>query len=235
MLATSERVKFRTIQPGIEFLRSSFSMPRHRHLVPYASVVLAGTLEESGYSGRIRATAGDVLIHPTLDSHANTLVSAGLKLIRLEWHDQSGVGGFYHLDEVDLLARTAERNPRDAAAMLEHLLKEKSALSLGQMNDWPDLLASALAEDGSVEIGHWAEQNRLAAATVSRGFHAAYGIAPAAYRAEVRARNAWMNITRQNASLSTVAHDTGFSDQAHMSRWIRRITGASPGLWRKSA
>jgi hypothetical protein len=75
----------------------------------YATVVLAGTLEEAGYSGRILATAGDVLIHPTMDCHANQMVSAGVKLIRLDWPDTSAVGGLYHLDSIDELARTAER------------------------------------------------------------------------------------------------------------------------------
>jgi AraC-like DNA-binding protein len=226
--------KFRSIRHGIEVFLSSFSLPRHRHLHPYATVVLAGTLEESGDSGRIRASAGDVLIHPVLDSHGNTLVSAGLKLIRLEWRDQSGLGGFYHLDEIDTLARTAEKSPQDAAVLLEQLLQEQIVPSLGKANDWPDMLASALARDCSIEIGAWAHQNRLAPATVSRGFHAAYGISPAAYRAEVRARNAWLQITQQRACLSAIALDNGFSDQAHMTRWIHRITGAPPGVWRKT-
>jgi AraC-like DNA-binding protein len=225
--------KFRTIRPGIEMFCSDFSLPRHRHLHPYATVVLAGTLEDSGYNGRIRATAGDILIHPVLDAHGNTTVSAGLKLIRLEWRDQTGVGGLFRLDGVDILARTAEKSAEDAAILLEDLLREQVTPSPGKANDWPDLLASALAEDSSIEIGEWAEQNNLAPATVSRGFHAAYGIAPAAYRGEVRARNAWLQIRQQSSRLSSIALDTGFSDQAHMTRWVHRISGAPPGEWRK--
>ena len=99
---------FRRVTPGIETLPCSFSLPRHRHLRAYATVVLAGSFEESGYSGRIRATAGDVLIHPAMDCHANQMISAGVKLFRLDWPDTSGVGGLYHLDNVDELARTAE-------------------------------------------------------------------------------------------------------------------------------
>jgi hypothetical protein len=88
---------FRCITPGIETLPCRFSLPRHRHLHAYATGVLAGCLEESGYVGRIYATAGDVLIHPTLDCHANRMVSAGVKLIRLaDWPDTGGVGQLYH-------------------------------------------------------------------------------------------------------------------------------------------
>jgi AraC-like DNA-binding protein len=224
---------FRSIKPGIELMHSSFSLPRHRHLRPYATVVLNGTFDESGYTGRIRAAAGDVLIHPALDCHENVMVSAGVKLIRLEWSDRSGLGGFYHLDDVDMLARVAEKNPEDAAILLENLLRQKSSPSPSQANDWPDQLASALADDRSLEIGTWAEENGLAAATVSRGFQATYGIAPATYRAELRARNAWLGVTRRGEDLATIALDTGFSDQAHMTRWIHRITGATPASWRR--
>jgi AraC-like DNA-binding protein len=224
---------FRAIKPGVEVLPSSFSLPRHRHLHPYATVVLGGAFEESGYSGRIRATAGDVLIHPALDCHGNIMVSAGVKLIRLGWFDRTGLGGFYHLDEVDMLARTAEKSTQDAAILLENLLGQKLSPSPGQANDWPDLLASALAKDGSLEIGAWAEQNGLAPATVSRGFHAAYGVAPATYRAELRARNAWLGVTRRDEGLAAIAIEAGFSDQAHMTRWVHRITGAPPALWRR--
>jgi len=200
--------RFRHITPGIETLPCNFSLPRHRHLRAYATVVLAGTFEESGYNGRIRATAGDVLIHPALDCHGNQMVSAGVKLIRLDWRDASGIGGLYHLDNVDEVGRTA---------------------------DWPDLLLADLAKNASTEIGVWAEVNGLARETVSRGFAAAYGTAPSILRAELRARSAWLLITRGSECLCRIAADTGFADQAHMTRWIHRITGAPPAAWRRNA
>ena len=46
---------FRGTRPGIETLPGRFDLPRHRHLRAYATVVLAGQFEESGYVGRIRA------------------------------------------------------------------------------------------------------------------------------------------------------------------------------------
>lgn len=138
---------FRRITPGIESFDSTFSLPRHRHLRAYATVVLAGTFEEAGYAGRIRATAGDVLIHPTLDCHANQKVSVGVKLIRLEWRDDSGLGGLYHLDEVDELARTAEKDVIEATLLLESVLRKRCLPSSGQRKDWPDLLLTDLANN----------------------------------------------------------------------------------------
>jgi len=224
---------FRRVTPGIETLPCSFSLPRHRHLRAYATVVLAGSFEESGYSGRIHATAGDVLIHPTMDCHANRMVSAGVKLIRLDWPDATGIGGLYHLDEVDELARTAEKDVIEATRLLERALGKKCLPSPGQRNDWPDLLLMDLSKDDATEIGLWAGVNGLAPETVSRGFTAAYGIAPSVLRAELRARSAWLRITRGSDCLCRIAADTGFADQAHMTRWIHRITGAPPAVWRR--
>jgi len=226
--------QFRRVTPGIETLPSSFSLPRHRHLRAYATVVLAGSFEESGYVGRIRATAGDVLIHPSLDCHANQMISAGVTLIRLDWPDTSGIGGLYHLDEVDELARTSERDVIEASLLLQHALRKECLPSPGRRNDWPDLLLVDLARNAATEIGAWAEVNGLARETVSRGFAAAYGIAPSVLRAELRARAAWLRVTRGSDCLCRIAVDTGFADQAHMTRWIHRITGAPPAVWRRN-
>ena len=226
--------RFRHITPGIETLPGNFSLPRHRHLRAYATVVLAGTFEESGYNGRIRARAGDVLIHPALDCHENQMVSAGVKLIRLDWRDASGIGGLYHLDDVDEIARTAEHDVIEATHLLECVLRKKCLPSPGQRNDWPDLLLADLARNASTEIGDWAEVNGLARETVSRGFAAAYGTSPSILRAELRARLAWLRITRGSERLCRIAAETGFADQAHMTRWIHRITGAPPAAWRRN-
>lgn len=196
--------------------------------------MLAGTFTESGYNGRIQATAGDVLIHSDLDCHGNRIVSAGVKLIRLDWEDNSAMGGLYHLDNVDELANRAEKDITEATHLLKLALCERRRPCCGQRNDWPDMLLAELANDASTEIGLWAELNGLARETVSRGFAAAYGIAPSVLRAELRARSAWLRITRGSEDLCRIAADTGFADQAHMTRWIRRITGAPPAVWRRN-
>src|SRR5580704_7994112 len=175
VFAPINSVHFRRIRPGIETLPCSFSLPRHRHLRAYATVVLAGSFEESGYVGRIRATAGDVLIHPAMDCHANQMVSAGVRLIRLDWADRSGIGGLYRVDDVDRLARTAERDVGLAAEMLAAVLGARWPSSPGAKDDWPDALAASLARRPATEIAPWAEAHGLARETVSRGFTAAYG------------------------------------------------------------
>jgi AraC-like DNA-binding protein len=234
MLPTIDSSGFRRITPGIETLPCNFSLPRHRHLHAYATVVLAGSFEESGYNGRIRATAGDVLIHPALDCHGNQMISAGVKLIRLNWRDASGIGGLYRLDSIDEIARTAEKDIIEATHLLKSTLRERRKPSSGQRNDWPDLLLEDLTKYPAIEIGAWAEANGLARETVSRGFSAAYGTTPSILRAELRVRSAWLRITRGSDCLCRIAAETGFADQAHMTRWVRRVTGAPPAVWRRN-
>jgi len=228
-----ESSPFRHITPGVETLPWSFSLPRHRHLHAYATVVLAGCFEESGYNGRIQASAGDVLIHSSLDCHGNPAVSAGVKLIRLPWIDETGVGGLYHLDEVDEIARTSESDLPEATHLLKCALQKKRRRALGQRNDWPDLLLVDLTNNTSIQLGEWAQANGLERETVSRGFAAAYGVPPSVLRAELRTRWAWLRITKGSDCLCRIAAESGFADQAHMTRWVHRITGAPPAAWRQ--
>lgn len=214
-------------------MHHAFSLPRHRHLAAYATVVLAGTLGEAGYTGRIEAKAGDVLIHPRLDCHANQKVSANMCLLRLAWSDPVFSSGLYHIDDLDDLAVTAEKCPRDATLLLAELLRKCAARSPGVRNDWPDMLATELVTDVAIRIGDWARNHQLAPETVSRGFSSAYGVSPEVFKAESRARSAWLRIADGKDDLSAIAVDTGFADQAHMTRWIHRTTGASPGSWRR--
>jgi AraC-like DNA-binding protein len=99
----------------------------------------------------------------------------------------------------------------------------------------PDQLLEDLARYPSREIGVWADGNGLARETVSRGFLAAYGTAPSIVHAELRARSAWLRIIRGSDCLCRIAMETGFADQAHMTRWVHRITGAPPAAWRRNA
>lgn len=227
--------RFRRITPGIESLPCAFNLPRHRHLEAYATVVLEGFYEESGYIGRIRASAGDILIHPSLDCHENRMISAGVRLIRLAWPDVTGVGGLYHLDNFDDIARAAAEDTLEATHLLQRALDAQCVASPGERRDWPDLLLRQLSSDRSTELGSWAEAHHLAPETVSRGFTMAYGVAPSIVRAELRTREAWLRITRGADPLAMVAAEAGFADQAHMTRWIQRVTGASPVAWRRNS
>jgi AraC family transcriptional regulator len=61
----------------------------------------------------------------------------------------------------------------------------------------------------------------------TRVFARSTGVTPYRYVVHLRLRAAVDRIQR-GMSLAEVAADTGFSDQSHLSRWIRRVHGVTP-------
>ena len=223
---------FRQTTPGIEALPEKFALPRHRHLRPYVTIALSGQFLETGYLGRLCATAGDVIVHPALDCHSNQMVSDGVKIIRLDWHTSYGAPGLYRIDNVDEVARAAETDLTHTTFLIREAIRSQPRVTPNRKNDWPDALAADLAHNPNLGINKWSVINGLAPATTSRGFAAAYGVPPKLFRAELRTRDAWLRIARTHDPLSAIAAETGFADQAHMTRWVHSLTGAPPSFWR---
>lgn len=64
-------------------------------------------------------------------------------------------------------------------------------------------------------------------------FRTAAGKTPHQFLLHCRVEAAKDMLLREEASLSGIAVDTGFSDQAHFTRVFRRMTGLTPALWRR--
>lgn len=222
--------RLRSVRQGVEAIPPG-DLPRHRHLGAYATIVVEGCFEQVNYAGRVIVRAGDLLINPTLDCHANFMISSGARILRLHWPLETSVGGVRKLRDADEIIRTAERDTH--LAVLE-LLDEvgRDGLQRGECRDWPDLLAADLATGRAGRIDAWAEAYGLARETVSRGFSKAFGVSPAGFRNELRARRAWCLAISTRDRFAEIAAETGFADQAHMTRSIRTLTGAAPKLWR---
>jgi AraC-like DNA-binding protein len=205
-------------------------MPRHRHNHGYVSLILSGGYEETGDRGRFHVEAGDVLLHSAFDAHLNRFAARDAAILNLElpW-DYEPAGSLARIPDPDFIANAAVRDPREAVS----ILLEDLELVRHESGDWPELLAFDLARDPSLSLGHWATAHRLAAATLSRGFHRVFGLSPASFRAEIRAREAWRRIMAGASRLADLAQELGFSDQAHMSRAVRAITGRPPGQWNR--
>jgi len=229
-------VQLCTVRAGRERLGPGHDRPRHRHLEPYAILVLRGAFAQTSYAGRVRVGAGDLLVQPPLDCHANRMLTPGAEILRLPWPDVADLGGVYPLPDADAIARAAERDPLDAAALARahahahahaHVMTRKRAA-----NDLPDLLAAALVAGTVPSLAAWAERAGVARETVARAFTAAYGVPARRFRVELRARAAWLAIVRTRDPLAAIAAAAGFADQAHMTRDIRALTGAPPAAWR---
>jgi len=203
------------------------TIARHIHDEAYAAVVLDGGYEEAGERGRWRVRAGDVLLHGRFSGHWNHRPGKAL-VLNLPLHGDLSGPAMARVRDPDLLARLAERDPLEAAAaLLEGLTPGVSALS-----DPSDRLAQALSGDDAPSVEAWARDQGVARETAFRWFRDAYGVGPARFRVEARARRAWRLIVEGEAPLADIAADAGFADQAHMSRDVKALTGRPPGAWR---
>jgi AraC-like DNA-binding protein len=221
---------FAQISNGRERWASGAHIPRHRHDRAYAAVVLCGAYEESGSRGRFCVCAGDVLLHDAFDAHLNHFARGGAQIVNLLLEGVPPSFGLGRVFDPDAIARLAERDVLEARAELAAQLRHDPRPGC----DWQDKLAADLLSDSDCRLHRWAREHDLATSTVSRGFRKVFGVAPAVFRWEARARRAFSSIVGSDAPLTMIALATGFADQSHMCRAIRTLTGAAPGHWRRS-
>ena len=219
---------FHTPQFGRERLGAHERIARHRHWGGYITVVIGGHYDEAGFGGRVSLRAGDVVVHGCFDAHLDHIGSRGAELINLPLPAGLQLPTSFTIEDPDGLARLAEIDLQKAAQSL------RPYGEITTRADWPDLLALVLARPDGELLGAWADNMGLAAETLSRGFRAAYGVTPARFRGEVRARRAMEMILQSDASLAEIAFDCGYSDQPHLTRAVVELTGKPPGQWRRS-
>lgn len=204
---------------------------RHCHDGAFVAVVVEGGYQEAGDEGRWNVAAGDALIHHAFESHLDRFDSSGARVLVLDL--PAALTGLAtvrgRVADPDRLVRVAERDGR-AASML---FAEMFAAAPHAEPDWPDMLATDLRHGDPFSLAVWAEEKGLRAETLSRGFRAAYGCTPKAYRAGLRARAAFAAVQDGGEPFSAIAHRLGFTDQAHMTHAVARLTGAPPGWWRQ--
>jgi AraC-like DNA-binding protein len=217
--------------PMRQIIRRTF-LARHIHARPYAAVVLSGGYEEAGDNGRFTVRTGSVVLHDAFEGHLNRFSRHGATVLNLPLDSvHSYHVGIARLSDPDVVVRMAETSSRSATDLLLSLV-EKCTLHFA---DWPDELADALTQRPSLKLLEWGEEKELAPWTISRGFAQVFGILPEAFRARARARRALRLIRETRTPMAVIAAELGFSDQAHMSRSVKDLTGIPPQAWRTPA
>jgi AraC-like DNA-binding protein len=201
---------------------------RHVHPHAFAAVVLSGGYVEAGDTGRYRMEMGDVLVHQAWESHLDRFDGRGAEVLVLALANRLGNCIVGRISDPDELVRLAERDPQMALAHLRATL----AACPQRPGDWPDLLARDLRADPTLNLEAWAAAHGLHPGSISRGFRQVFGLTPAAYRVAQRTRRAIEAICGSSQTLGRVAQDTGFADQAHMNRSVRRLARMTPGAFR---
>ena len=202
-------------------------LPRHRHARGYIALVLGGGYEEAGDQGRLNARPGMAIVHGDWTAHRDRFGVRGAQVLNLP-AVAGALSGAGYISDPDTAARLAERDPVAAATYVCDNFRS----GVERRDDWPDLLAGALAADPDLTLGHWAETMGLDPASVSRGFARAYGVTPKRFRLEARTRRALAALPSWRGSLADLAADQGFADQAHLARSVVAMAGMPPVRFR---
>lgn len=200
---------------------------RHHHLGGYAALLIEGSCEEAGDCGRFRLRPGDVLFHRPFEAHQDHVGSAGARFINFLLPEAAQLT-FGHVDDLDIIIRTYERDPHEAAT----LLLEQLRVRYDGEKDWPDLLARRLAAPPLFRLDEWAAAYGLHPNSLSRSFKAAYGVTPKRYRFEQAVGRAARRLRQSSDPLSMIAAECGFADQAHMTRAIAELFAVTPRMLR---
>ena len=85
----------------------------------------------------------------------------------------------------------------------------------------------------NMALGVLAEMAQLSVHHFARAFRQSVGVAPHTYIVQRRIERARQLLRDSDLPLSEIALATGFTDQSHLARHFRRITGLSPSLARR--
>ncbi|MGA3197665.1 MAG: helix-turn-helix transcriptional regulator, partial [Terriglobales bacterium] len=87
--------------------------------------------------------------------------------------------------------------------------------------------------DGEVKLETLAEECRLSVSHFARSFRRSFGTSAHRYLILHRIEIAKALLSEMNSSLVEIAAQTGFSDQAALTRTFANVVGATPGKWRR--
>ena len=218
------------LPPRQQSLAPGVAIPWHEHGHGYLAVVLEGGYLEAGDGGRVNVQAGDAVVHLPFSAHTDFVCQQRVELINLPLplgyalRMRSG-----RIDQPDEVLAALKSDPQAAMALLETGITPHAA-----EQDEVDSLARALAAETCLNLAEWADLHGICERTVTRRFRAAFGIPPAHYRLRQRALRAWRSVLETHTPLAEIAAAEGFSDQAHMTRAIRTLSGHTPGQWRQA-
>lgn len=118
-------------------------------------------------------------------------------------------------------------NLKPSAARLPTVRGALDARRLERVREFVDC---HLGED--LSIATLASQACLSPFHFARAFKSATGTAPHRYVLEQRIARATTLVADGRLGLAAIAHLCGFSSQAHLTRWFKRIVGTTPGAYR---
>ena len=239
--------------------REGSTVPMHAHESPLLCLVLHGAFEENSRGSRRLLRRGAVLFHPHDEPHAHRFdrpltqcfsVQLGPRWLseasrgeqaRFEGprDDTRGRLAWLAAQLHDEFARDEDACPLVMEGLLLAMLGELTRRPEGIERGRPawlararDLLEASLRQP--LRLPAIAADVGVHPAHLSRSFRRAFGESVSAYVLRRRVELAGAVLDQDaDVSLAQVANETGFADQSHLCRSFRRVTGLTPGAWRR--
>ncbi|GAB3425359.1 helix-turn-helix domain-containing protein [Flindersiella endophytica] len=224
---------------GIVFVRSGL----FRREVDGAETVLdaaTGYVQRPGSEQRMaHPRGGDLCTSITLGlAQLETLTGGGWSRLRANVADQA----VFTAPALDLAHRLLLRHPTAELAfglvgdVLAGLLPRAVAAGFparaARRRRAADDIREALADDLTLTLGELAALAGLSPYHLSRVFSRATGQTLTRYKARLRTRRAMESLAAGERDLARLAVETGFADQAHLTRTLRAETGMTPARLR---
>jgi AraC-like DNA-binding protein len=207
--------------------------PARVRIIPDACVDIVFDLdtEEAHLCGVVEEPVEAVHDRPTrlvgvtlLPGAAAALLDVALSELRKTWQPLGEVMG--------PIAEAIAQRVRAASSLGEQIAVLESFLlaRLGRSESRVDkALRAAWEADGDITVDAMGRASGASPRNLSRLFHDAVGVSPKRFARIVRAQAALRRLSEAPPpDLNALAAELGFSDQAHMTREVRWVAGATP-------
>jgi AraC family transcriptional regulator len=237
---------------------SALSIASHPHDEAICCLVLEGGMTESWGRRQIECDAGQATYLPPNEPHGQKYHADGSRAFFVHfdpaWSDRMRKLGLvqptHPIDlrgsRADWIASQLYREFRsdDAAAALAiegHALMMISEIARSSMQrsvrpPWleraADLLHAKLQEP--VSMADIAAEVEVHPTHLAQTFRERYGCTMGDYLRRIRVEEARAQLELTRKPLAAIALDAGFSDQSHFTRVFKRLTGQTPGAWRRA-
>lgn len=235
-------------------IADTLTVPAHAHSGRHLMVVTEGVIDDCGEGTSRVAGIGTARFSPHDQLHAVHVLEAPFSCVLITLRDHTRaqfptVGTYVTQSGISAEARAiAERLDAHGAASMVAVtglvwqLLAKSNLSV--QHDEPPLAPQWLTDlcdvvqarcTAPLDPRALARHAGVHPAHLSRAFRRHFGRTLRDYVRECRLQRAVNELERSNATISSIAAETGFADHAHLSRDLRCHTGQTPSEVRRAA
>lgn len=233
-------------------------LPLHSHQHAYISVALRGSYLEQSKASAWECPAGGTIFHAAGESHSNRFFERGARLVVLEIHPRFLTQIADQGIPTDNPNTVTNPHCTHLAMRLDQAMRRSDPLSALCMEGLGlELLSETLQprfEDGNRRHPDWLERVReilhdryrehltlteLASAVqvhpvhLARAFRKRYQCCVGDFIRKLRVEAACRELLQSDVPIAEIAARTGFTDQSHLSRILKRQAGLSPGQFRK--